>query len=83
MKSNLSIIIPGITGVLVGAGGIQALHGQAKLPAYLIAEVEVTDAPTYQKYSESVNPIIAKHGGKLRVRSTPKKTVCVVYLPAR
>ncbi len=27
--------------------------------------------------------IIAKHGGKLRVRSTPKKTVCVVYLPAR
>jgi signal transduction histidine kinase len=27
--------------------------------------------------------IIAKHGGKLKVRSTPKKTVCVVYLPAR
>ena len=27
--------------------------------------------------------IIAKHGGKLRVRSTRKKTVCVVYLPAR
>jgi nitrogen-specific signal transduction histidine kinase/HAMP domain-containing protein len=27
--------------------------------------------------------IVAKHGGKLRVRSTPKKTVCVVYLPAR
>ena len=27
--------------------------------------------------------IIAKHGGKLWVRSTPKKTVCVVYLPAR
>jgi signal transduction histidine kinase len=27
--------------------------------------------------------IIAKHGGKLRVRSTPKKTVCVIYLPAR
>ena len=27
--------------------------------------------------------IIAKHGGRLWVRSTPKKTVCVVYLPAR
>lgn len=27
--------------------------------------------------------IIAKHGGKLKVRSTPRKTVCVVYLPAR
>ncbi len=27
--------------------------------------------------------IVAKHGGKLKVRSTGKKTVCVVYLPAR
>ncbi len=30
--------------------------------------VEVTDAPTYQAYSNSVNPIIAKHGGKFIVR---------------
>lgn len=27
--------------------------------------------------------IVAKHGGNLRVRSTAKKTVCVVYLPAK
>lgn len=27
--------------------------------------------------------VVLKHGGKLRVRSTPKKTVCVVYLPAK
>ncbi|MGH9523598.1 MAG: sensor histidine kinase, partial [Terriglobales bacterium] len=27
--------------------------------------------------------VIAKHGGKLKVRSTAKKTVCVVYLPAK
>jgi signal transduction histidine kinase/HAMP domain-containing protein len=27
--------------------------------------------------------IVAKHGGRLSVRSTARKTVCVVYLPAR
>ncbi len=81
MNAKLSIVVAGVTGVLIGAAGIQALHGQAKPPAYLVAEVEVTDAPTYQKYSESVNPIIAKHGGKFIVRGG--KTLSVAGDPPK
>jgi uncharacterized protein (DUF1330 family) len=36
-------------GFALGAGAIQALHAQAKPPAYLIASVEVSDVNGYQK----------------------------------
>ena len=55
-------------GLILGALGTKALQAQAKPPAYLIAEVEVTDAPTYKTYVDGVNPVIAKHGGKFIVR---------------
>jgi uncharacterized protein (DUF1330 family) len=38
------------------------------MPAYLIAEVEVTDPAAYEEYRKQVPPIIAKYGGKYLVR---------------
>jgi uncharacterized protein (DUF1330 family) len=36
-------------GFALGAGAIQALHAQAKPPAYLVAEVNVRDKASYEK----------------------------------
>ncbi len=81
MKPNIMLIVTGITGALIGVATSEALHAQAKPLAYLVAEVEVTDATTYQAYSNSVNPIIAKHGGKFIVRGG--KTLSVAGDPPK
>jgi uncharacterized protein (DUF1330 family) len=38
------------------------------MPAYVIAEVEITDPQAYQEYARGVPATIAKYGGKYLVR---------------
>lgn len=38
------------------------------MPAYVIAEIEVTDAALYEEYRRQVAPTIAAHGGRFLVR---------------
>jgi len=38
------------------------------MPAYIIANIRVTDAESYKGYVAEVPALIAKHGGKYRVR---------------
>lgn len=38
------------------------------MPAYLIADVEVTDPARYEQYKALAAPAIAKHGGRYLVR---------------
>jgi len=45
------------------------------MAAYLMFEIEITDTWWGEEYGERVKPILAKHGGKLIVRSSD--AVCV------
>ncbi len=81
MTMNYKLAVALLVGAGLGAGGLQAIHAQGKPLAYLVAEVEVTDATTYQAYSKAVNPIIAKHGGKFIVRGG--KTLSVAGEPPK
>jgi uncharacterized protein (DUF1330 family) len=38
------------------------------MPAYVIADIEVTDSAGYQDYAQQAPPIIARHGGRYLVR---------------
>lgn len=38
------------------------------MPAYIIANIHVTDSERYKDYVAAVPALIAKHGGKYRVR---------------
>lgn len=59
------------------------------MPAYLVADVEVTDAAAYEEYRRRVPAIIAAHGGKYLVRGgeaellegagTPNRTVVLEF----
>jgi uncharacterized protein (DUF1330 family) len=52
--------------VAVGALGSEALHGQAKPPAYLIGEIDVSNPEGYAKeYLPKAREIIKAHGGRL------------------
>ena len=38
------------------------------MPAYLQAQLMITDPVLYQRYAEAVTPVLAAHGGRLLVR---------------
>ena len=38
------------------------------MPAYVVAEVEVTDAATYEEYRKLVPATVARYGGRFLVR---------------
>jgi uncharacterized protein (DUF1330 family) len=52
--------------VVLGALGNEALHGQARPPAYLIGQIDVSDPDGYAKeYLPKAREIIQAHGGRL------------------
>jgi len=77
-----------IAGAAFGGAAIQGLHAQAKLKAYSIAEVEVTDASAQPGYLPVVRKAIeGSHGRSLRTLNgrvvsveggTPPKNVAIV-----
>ena len=44
MKTRYTVTLSILAGVAVGAAAVQALHAQAKPPAYVVAEIDVTNA---------------------------------------
>ena len=52
--------------VALGALSSEALHGQARPPAYLIGQIDVSDPDGYAKeYLPKAREIIKAHGGRL------------------
>ncbi len=49
MTSNYKLAIAMLVGVGLGAAAVQGLHAQAKPPAYVISEIDVTDKDAYAK----------------------------------
>jgi len=53
------------------------------MPAYLIAEVQVTDPAAYEDYRKQVPAIIAKYGGRYLVRGGKVETKEGSWTPPR
>jgi uncharacterized protein (DUF1330 family) len=69
MKTHYTVALSLLAGIVVGAGGIAALHAQAKPPAYVVAEIEVIDvAPYDNEYVPPAAKAIVDGGGKYIVR---------------
>lgn len=63
MTTYRQFLAIGLTGAVIGAAGVQLLHAQTSPRAYLIAEVQVTDAEAYKPYIPKAAQIVAQHGG--------------------
>jgi len=70
MKPKLAIGCAALAGLSVGvAGGIAIRAQQAKTPpGYVVAEVEVTDPATFQKYGQQVVETLAPYNHHYVVR---------------
>jgi uncharacterized protein (DUF1330 family) len=53
------------------------------MAAYLIADIEVTDAQAYEEYRKRVPAIIAAHGGRYLVRGGTAETLEGTWRPNR
>ena len=69
MKTRYAVALSILAGVAVGAAAVQALHAQAKPPAYVIAEIDVTNVEPYDKeYVPPAAKAVTDGGGKYIVR---------------
>jgi uncharacterized protein (DUF1330 family) len=88
MKTQYAVALSMIAGAALGGAAIQGLHAQAKLKAYSIAEVEVTNASAQPGYLPDVRKAIEQsHGRSLRTLNgrivsveggTPPKNLALV-----
>ena len=53
------------------------------MPAYLIADVDITDQDTYQTYTTQVPPILHQYGGRFLVRGGKTEVVEGEWRPSR
>jgi uncharacterized protein (DUF1330 family) len=90
VKTHYIIASALLAGATLGAAIVETLHAQARPPAYLIADVTVTDENGYKAYVEKFPGTLAPFGGKFLVRAgqtapipgggePPKRSVVVVF----
>ena len=71
MKTNHKLMLAVLAGVSIGVGATEIHARQAKVaPGYVIAEVDVTDPSTMQKYGEKVPETLAPFNHHYVVRSS-------------
>jgi len=70
MKTNYKFGLAVLVGALIGVAGATVIHARQMkmLPGYVVAEVDVTDATTFQKYAEKTPGTIAQYGGHYIIR---------------
>jgi uncharacterized protein (DUF1330 family) len=65
MRYKLKMTAAIVGSFLLGAGAIQALHAQAKPPAFVVAEVNVKDRAGFEENFLKITKVdISQHGGK-------------------
>jgi len=93
MKTNYKLALAVLAGVLLGVAGAEAIHAQQVKtpPAYLIADVDVTDSTTFQKYADQVPATLAPFNAQYLVRGgktqalegeAPKRVVVIAFASA-
>jgi uncharacterized protein (DUF1330 family) len=89
MKANCKLGLAVLAGAVVGIAGTAATRAQqVKTPAYVIAEVEVTNPTEFKKYSEQVPGTLKEFDGHYLVRGgkvhtvegeAPKRVVVIAF----
>jgi uncharacterized protein (DUF1330 family) len=69
MRTNPKLALAVLAGTFFGAAGARGIHAQQVKapPAYVIAEVEVTDPATLQRYGEKAPGTLAPFNGQYLV----------------
>jgi hypothetical protein len=64
MKGLFGAVAIAAVGIAIGAGSMQVLHAQSKLPIITVSEIDVKDLEAYKQWLPPVQKGIADAGGK-------------------
>ncbi|SEP48537.1 Uncharacterized conserved protein, DUF1330 family [Rhodospirillales bacterium URHD0017] len=68
MKTRFVVLVSMMVGVALGAAAVQALHAQARPPAFVVGEIDVKDAAMLDKeYVPNASKVVRDGGGKYLV----------------
>jgi uncharacterized protein (DUF1330 family) len=68
MKTRFVVLVSVMAGALAGAAAVQALHAQAKPPAFVVGEIDVKNAELLDKeYVPNASKAVRDGGGKYLV----------------
>ena len=68
MKTRFVVLVSVMAGVALGAAGMQALHAQARPPAFVVGEIDVKNAEMLDKeYVPDASKAVRDGGGKYLV----------------
>jgi len=87
---KLKLLTAMLIGAALGIGAVEGLHGQAKPPAYLIADITVNNETLFKEWADKINPTFGQFGAKYLVRGgqtiaipgsgePPKRSVLIVF----
>jgi uncharacterized protein (DUF1330 family) len=90
MNSKCKLGLAVVAGMAIGVAGVSAIYAQQVKapPAYVIAEVDVTDPATFQQYATKVPETVAAFNGRYLVRGgkvegvegeVPKRIVVLAF----
>lgn len=77
MKTNHKIMLGVLVGALIGVAGATAIHARQMkmLPGYVVAEVDITDPATFQKYAAKAPGTIEQYGGHYVIRNGKNESI--------
>jgi len=65
MKTNYKVAIALVAGAAIGGAAIQGLHAQAKLPVYVVQEIDVSNLESYvREFIPKVRVLVNTFGGR-------------------
>src|SRR6266700_3535505 len=90
MKANHKLALAVLFGITIGGAGVASIHARQMktAPGYVVAEVDVTDPATFQKYGEKVPGTLAPFNGHYIIRGgktlslegdAPKRFVVIAF----
>jgi uncharacterized protein (DUF1330 family) len=89
MKAKFSVAVSMLAGVVIGGLAVEGLHAQAKPPAYVVAEIDVSNQDGYAKeYLPPSSKALLDNGAKYLARGSrtasikgepPKRIVLLTF----
>ena len=77
MKTRYTVALSVLAGAVLGAGAIQILHAQAKPPAYVVAEVDISNQEAFIKEFAPVAQKALATGAGYQAIARGNKTVSI------
>jgi uncharacterized protein (DUF1330 family) len=69
MKTRITVALAMLAGIALGGAAVQGLHAQAKLPGYVVVEIDATNPEAFLKeYAPIAGKAIMAGGGKYLAR---------------